>query len=100
MWPGKTGGRNQKLIPAGALSFGQIKKPGNDLLSHCQAAVREYALREYAVPSAEQGVNFRIGRAPPGGVGRDGGRHTSTVASDSATGGSGSRRLLRSRLPP
>jgi hypothetical protein len=50
---------------------GQIKKPGNDLLSHRQAAVREYALGEYAVPSAEQGVNFRVGRAPPEGrVGR------------------------------
>ncbi len=41
------------------------KKPGNDLLSHRHAAVREYALGEYAVPSAKQGVNFfSFGRAP------------------------------------
>ena len=37
---------------------GQKKKPGNDLLSHRQAAV----------PSANQGVNFRVGRAPPEGM--------------------------------
>jgi hypothetical protein len=44
------------------------KKPGNDLLSHREAAVREYPLGEYAVPSAKQGVDFRVGRAPPYGV--------------------------------
>jgi hypothetical protein len=36
----------------------QIKKPGNDLLSHRQAAV----------PSAKQGVDFRVERAPPAGA--------------------------------
>ena len=42
------------------------KKPGNDLLSHSQAAVREYAFGGYAVPSARQGLTSVFGMGTGG----------------------------------
>ena len=47
-----------------------IKMPGNDLLSRCQAAVREYALGEYAAPSARQGLTSVFGMGTGGAAAR------------------------------